>query len=109
MIPKEEHQSRMDLYRQGFSDRRIAEQVCVGKDAIVKWRRKHKLQPNFPKNRITPETEAEMRRLHREGLTDKGIAETLGLPKSTVGSWRRRKGLESNGMRGNFSHVNHHD
>ena len=47
MLTPLEEETRRTLYRQGLSDRRIAEQVNVTPEAITAWRRTHGLPANF--------------------------------------------------------------
>ena len=108
MLPREEHERRMALYRDGLNDREIADQVHVTPEAITFWRKNHGLTANIPRRKITPSMEAEMLRMHREGANDMQIARALGLPKPTVAAWRRRNGLTAKAARGHGNHVNHH-
>ena len=39
MLPREEHERRMVLYRDGLNDREIADQVHVTPEAITFWRK----------------------------------------------------------------------
>ena len=67
MLPREEHERRMVLYRDGLNDREIADQVHVTTEAITFWRKNHGLPAHNQHRKVTPEMEAEMRKLHREG------------------------------------------
>lgn len=100
MLPREEHERRMVLYRDGLNDREIADQVHVTPEAITFWRKNHGLTANTPRSKITPAMEAEMLRMHQDGMSDGQIAKTIGLVKNTVLSWRRRRGLRANFKRG---------
>ena len=96
MLPREEHERRMVLYRDGLNDREIADQVHVTPEAIAAWRRTNGLPAHNQHRKVTPEMEAEMRKLHREGASDGQIAKALGMPKPTVAAWRYRKNLKTN-------------
>lgn len=96
MLPNEEHERRMALYRDGLNDREIADQVHVTPEAITFWRKNHGLTANIPRRKITPSMEAEMPRMYQDGMSDGQIAKTIGLVKNTVLSWRRRNGLPGN-------------
>lgn len=96
MLPNEEHERRMALYRDGLNDREIADQVHVTTEAITFWRKNHGLPAHNQHRKVTPEMEAEMRKLHREGASDGQIAKALGMPKPTVAAWRYRKNLKTN-------------
>ena len=45
-LPEEENQKRIDLYKQGLTDKEIAAKCFVCKDAIFYWRKKRGLPPN---------------------------------------------------------------
>lgn len=96
MLPREEHERRMVLYRDGLNDREIADQVHVTTEAIAAWRRTNGLPAHNQHRKVTPEMEAEMRKLHREGASDGQIAKALGMPRPTVAAWRYRKNLKTN-------------
>lgn len=100
MLPNEEHERRMALYRDGLNDREIADQVHVTPEAITFWRKNHGLTANTPRSKITPGMEVEMLRMYQDGMSDGQIAKTIGLVKNTVLSWRRRRGLRANFKRG---------
>lgn len=100
MLTPLEEETRRTLYRQGLSDRRIAEQVNVTPEAITAWRRTRGLPAHTPHRKITPDTEAEMLRMYQSGMSDVQIARALGLSKSTVLFWRRRRGLAANFKQG---------
>ena len=96
MLPNEEHERRMALYRDGLNDREIADQVHVCPEAITAWRRTRGLPAHTPHRKITPDTEAEMLRMYQSGMSDGQISQESGMKKATVVSWRRRNGLPWN-------------
>lgn len=96
MLPREEHERRMVLYRDGLNDREIADQVHVTPEAITFWRKNHGLTANTPRSKITPAMEAEMLRMYQDGMSDGQISQESGMKKATVVSWRRRNGLPGN-------------
>lgn len=96
MLPREEHERRMVLYRDGLNDRKIADQVHVTPEAITFWRKNHGLTAHTPHRKITPDTEAEMLRMYQDGMSDGQISQESGMKKATVVSWRRRNGLPGN-------------
>lgn len=100
MLPREEHERRMVLYRDGLNDREIADQVHVTPEAITFWRKNHGLTANTPRSKITPDMEAEMLRMHQDGMSDGQISQESGMKKATVVSWRRRRGLAANFRQG---------
>ncbi len=100
MLPREEHERRMVLYRDGLNDREIADQVHVTTEAITFWRKNHGLTANTPRSKITPAMEAEMLRMHQDGMSDGQISQESGMKKATVVSWRRRRGLAANFKQG---------
>lgn len=96
MLTPLEEEIRTTLYRQGLSDRRIAEQVHVTPDAITAWRRTRGLPAHTLHRKITPDTETEMMRMYQSGMSDGQISQESGMKKATVVSWRRRNGLPGN-------------
>lgn len=84
MLPREEHERRMVLYRDGLNDREIADQVHVTTEAITFWRKNHGLTANTPRSKITPAMEAEMLRMHQDGMSDGQISQESGMKKATV-------------------------
>lgn len=96
MLTPLEEETRRTLYRQGLSDRRIAEQVNVTPEAITAWRRTRGLPAHTLHRKITPDTETEMLRMHQDGMSDGQISQESGMKKATVVSWRRRNGLPGN-------------
>ena len=100
MLPNEEHECRMALYRDGLNDREIAEQVHVTPEAITSWRRASNLPARNQHRKVTPEMEAEMLRMYQDGLSDGQISQESGMKKATVVSWRRRRGLAANFRQG---------
>ena len=100
MLPREEHERRMVLYRDGLNDREIADQVHVTPEAITFWRKNHGLTANTPRSKITPDMEAEMLRMHQDGMSDGQISQESGMKKATVVSWRRQRGLAANFRQG---------
>ena len=96
MLTPLEEETRRTLYRQGLSDRRIAEQVNVTPEAITAWRRTRGLPAHTLHRKITPDTETEMLRMHQDGMSDVQISQESGMKKATVVSWRRRNGLPGN-------------
>ena len=100
MLPREEHERRMVLYRDGLNDREIADQVHVTPEAITFWRKNHGLTANTPRSKITPGMEVEMLRMYQDGMSDGQISQESGMKKATVVSWRRRRGLAANFKQG---------
>ena len=107
MLPREEHERRMVLYRDGLNDREIADQVHVTPEAITFWRKNHGLTANTPRSKITPAMEAEMLRMHQDGMSDGQISQESGMKKATVVSWRRRRGLAANFKQGERAKHEH--
>lgn len=46
VLPKEEHELRMSLYKKGLVDEKVANLCYVSRDAIYQWRRKYNLPAN---------------------------------------------------------------
>lgn len=96
---KKEHKAPADeerlreLYEQGLSDRKIAEELDLKEYNVYAWRRERGLPGNFHKthNRIDEER---ARELLEEGLTDTQIAMAIGCSQAAIYHWRKRNGLK---------------
>lgn len=50
-LPEEEHQRRMELYKQGLSDPEIGKIIGLKPKSVSAWRKEHNLESNYLKNR----------------------------------------------------------
>ena len=92
--PPTEHDLRMEMYRQGASDRTIAHEFGVSSDSVRTWRRRHGLpaQTYVP---VPLGDEGDDRyALWQQGMTDTQITEAMGLSKDVIRRWRIKNGLE---------------
>ena len=78
-ISKEEHERRLKLYKQGWNDRQIGDQVNLSPDAIRWWRLKNKLKPQNYHKKLTKEDNKESLELYNKGLNDIEISKILNL------------------------------
>ena len=96
------HENRFDreralqLYRQGKSDKEIAQEVRVHHTTVYLWRRSSGLPFNGARKPPTRIDEKETMRLYMAGLMDYEIAEKIKSSAPTVCRWRKRNGLPSN-------------
>ena len=51
-LSESEEKERLDLYKQGFTDKEIAAKCFVGKDAIFYWRKSRGLPANGNRKNI---------------------------------------------------------
>lgn len=84
MIPIEEHEKRMALYRQGLTDQQIACRLYLTTAAIWHWRRANGLPANHKRDRIDWSVADEMINDH---VPARDIANAVGCSTSTV--WQR--------------------
>ena len=94
-----------ELYKQGLTDREIAEQTPCGIATVVRWRVRGELPPN--KKARNPKTEKKrgpkivvdrekIAALYAQGLTDREILEQAGCSWASVSRWRKSQGLPPN-------------
>nr|DAJ94277.1 MAG TPA: transposase [Caudoviricetes sp.] len=96
-LPKDEEEKRLELYKQGFNDREIAEKLMYSKTEIFRWRTTRGLPPNGSTiNFLSVEKDRQRMELFNQGLTDKEIADKVGLKECAIKRWRRNKGLKKN-------------
>ena len=100
MLPKEEHEQRMELYRKGMTDREIAEQCFLSRGAVHNWRTRMGLPAHRARKPLSRAENETMLRMYRAGASDGQIARETGRCLSTVQSWRRRNGLPGNHGKG---------
>ncbi len=102
-LSKQEHERRLQLYNQDNCDVSLAQMCGVTRQAIHRWRRRHKL-PLRVDRRVgshLSEKEEDLRyRLHTEGLLDAEIASRCRRHAATIGMWRVSRNLPSNRPRG---------
>ena len=84
---------RRELYEQGLSDYKIAEQMGCAASTISEWRKKNGLPASGIKRKA--EVLEDRMRLYEQGMSDGQIAKALGLTRVAVMNWRRKSGLPS--------------
>ena len=89
-IDKRDHKKAMSLYRQGCSDREIAEALGVETRHVWLWRRENEL-PSRTCKRSNIYTQ-----LYKNGFTDSAIAYVCEVSPSAVAGWRKNRGLKPN-------------
>lgn len=94
---KESNENRMRLYKQGLSDKEIAENEKVCPMTIYYWRNVRGLSAN-PTESQTQQIEKDKLRLelYEQGLTDTEIATRCNEKASTIKGWRERNDLLHN-------------
>ena len=93
-----EHERRLEMHRQGKTDREIAETCRVNIKTIAGWRKKHGLEPNSPlPERYTHDNRME---LYQQGFSDSKIARRVGLSAKAIKSWRTANNLPANYVMG---------
>ena len=97
-VDDEKIRDMIELYREGKSDREIAEQTGTTISTVRAWRQYHKLPANDARKEVTYDR-ALMRQYYMRGMNDCQIAEILGCYSGTVGDWRKKEGLAPNKTR----------
>jgi uncharacterized protein YjcR len=95
---KEKQELRIRLYREGKSDREIAEQTGTTISTVRAWRQYHKLKANDQRQACRYDRTL-MREYYMRGMNDSQIAVKLGCHSGTVGEWRKKEGLAKNRIR----------
>jgi hypothetical protein len=87
-----------ELYKKGFTDNEISDQLGIPVDVVVLWRRStysrhHKATRSY-KSIIEEDANREMYKvLYDMGYNDESIAYLCGVAKTNAKSWRRSEGL----------------
>ena len=89
-VSEEEHRRRLELYKRGYSDAKIAEILNLNQSTITRWRKANKLPPNHRRNGLDEETLQKFLKLYKQNLTDEEIAEIMGRRPCTIKLWRAR-------------------
>ncbi len=87
---KGEHARRLDLYRQGYSDREIAERLGWSTECIAGWRRRNNLKPN-PREKVSDHDKR--MELYNKGLTDADVGKKCWATQQAIFMWRKRNNL----------------
>ena len=84
----------LELYQQGWTDRKIAEELGVSANVVGGWRRANDMPANRPKpgQRSRKWDTAKAQQLYEAGMSDREIARAVGVSESAVGGWRREQG-----------------
>lgn len=80
----------MELYKEGMSDRKIAEALGLKEFQVLRWRQERDMPSNYSIHRMD---EKRARELYEEGKSDREIAQTIGVAAQTVCTWRRKEKL----------------
>ncbi|HOP08741.1 MAG TPA: hypothetical protein PK718_01830 [Candidatus Methanofastidiosa archaeon] len=100
MARKFTDESLLELYKNGMTDKEIADELGVSQSAVNYRREKLGLPSNYKKDMIPNDL---VKDLNERGYTDKEIAERLGVSQSSVNYKRQRLGLTSNFKTGKLS------
>lgn len=90
---KKRNDRRMELYKAGLSDTKIAEIEGVSANTICSWRKYNSLKPNYRATEIRKEKEKKYFELYQQKYTDEQIARECGVSTSLIEKWRRREHL----------------
>ena len=87
LLPEDENQRRLELYRQGLTDREIAQRVYVCVPAVRAWRKSRGLPGRSGRPQLPEEEQERRMALLKSGKTMEDAAEELGLSVRTLKSW----------------------
>ena len=82
----------MELYREGLSDRNVAETLGLKEFQVLRWRQERDLPSNYSLHRMDKNR---ARELYEEGKSDREIAEILGVAPNTICQWRKKEKLKA--------------
>ena len=86
---------RMEMYRQGMTDRQIAKETGANREAIAKWRQKHRLPTNYDRKPELGDERDNRMEMWEQGMNDDEIAAAVGKHRDVIRRWRVKHGLES--------------
>lgn len=93
------HDKLMELYNEGYTDKKMAELCNTSRGSIFNWRKKNGLDSNSISKKIVFENiKDDLIRLHSLGFTDKQISEEIKCSVSYVNYWRGKLNLKINGV-----------
>lgn len=78
----------LELYKKGYNDRQIGEEIGVPAPVVRNWR-KNKGLPSLQKRGVHDNR----MELYLQGYNDREIAERIGISAACVCKWRKRNGL----------------
>lgn len=93
---EEEEKERLLLWKEGLTDREIAEKVGKSVFTIRHWRQKLGLPSNANTRQLTEEEEEERFLLWEMGMNDREIGEIVGRKPDAISRWRKSRGLPAN-------------
>ena len=82
----------MALYKEGLSDRNVAETLGLKEFQVLRWRQERDLPSNYSLHRLDKNR---ARELYEEGKSDREIAEILGVVPNTICQWRKKEKLKA--------------
>ena len=82
----------MELYKEGLSDRNVAETLGLKEFQVLRWRQERDLPSNYSLHRLDKNR---ARELYEEGKSDREIAEILGVAPNTICQWRKKEKLKA--------------
>lgn len=101
-ISNDENERRLNLYKKGYTDRQIANELHYSACTIFQWRQKRGLKANNPPiKRLTNDDQKFRMDLYNKGFGDLKIASICGVTKSAITQWRWKNNLISNKKKGN--------
>lgn len=99
------HVRKLALYRQGMTDKEIADALRTTPTSISGWRSRMSLPVNPSKTArgrqpaqiaLPPRVEEARMKLYNAGKTDQEIANAVGVETGVINKWRNRRGLPRN-------------
>lgn len=82
----------MELYKEGLSDRNVAETLGLKEFQVLRWRQERDLPSNYSLHRLDRNR---ARELYEEGKSDREIAGILGVAPNTICHWRKTEKLKA--------------
>ena len=82
----------MALYKEGLSDRNVAETLGLKEFQVLRWRQERDLPSNYSLHRLDKNR---ARELYEEGKSDREIAGILGVAPNTICNWRKTEKLKA--------------
>lgn len=88
--------ARLNFYREGLSDRRIAAELGETRSAVYEWRRRNGLAANYQFVTLSKPDSIQRIQLYEAGYSDRQIARLQGVTRLAILDWRHRRKLHRN-------------
>jgi transcriptional regulator len=90
VVTETQVERRMEMYKQGLTDREIADQVGMAQESVSYWRRRNGLPRNAAR------WDSQRMSLYNQGMTDREIGRQTGQRATTICNWRAARKLPAN-------------